>query len=490
MSQTKAYEVRGLGEREPAEIRLSRAEMDTAIATCDEEIALIDTAIRAGRIPVPPALAAAVPPEHDIQVAGATILEDAGAEREIAPLANGSHAPILSSLFSLVNRGRFAEVADAIAKIAGRREIVVAGDEAWALDAALRACGVTARWLRAGDSVLPRRWRRPSFEDWLESHGDDLSGVGAMVFVGDHAFELERAALRDANAAPPVVRVVDEAGVPEVAELIMPRGDDVSWPKISVVTVSFNQAVYLEASIRSVVDQSYPHLEYIVVDGGSTDGSVEIIERYRDRCAWVIIEPDRGQSDALNKGFACATGEIMTWLCSDDLLEPGSLEAAGRAYSRHGADVIVGGCVRIGESRHEVLNLHHAALPLGRTAKLEPLDILRFMRSWQSGKYFYQPEVFFSRRAWRAAGAYLKEHLYYAMDYDLWLRLALAGATVHRVPVSIGCSRVHAQQKTQDDKKYLYQMRALMKEYRSLFETLRAYDLEKYPTAEQRAEAR
>ena len=225
-----------------------------------------------------------------------------------------------------------------------------------------------------------------------------------MVFVGDHAFELERASLRDANAAPPVVRVVDEAGVPEVAELIRPRGDDVSWPKISVVTVSFNQAAYLEASIRSVVDQSYPHLEYIVVDGGSTDGSVEIIERYRDRCARVIIEPDRGQSDALNKGFACATGEIMTWLCSDDLLEPGSLEAAGRAYSRHGADVIAGGCVRIGESRDDVLNLHHAALPLGRTAKLEPLDILRFMRSWQSGKYFYQPEVFFSRRAWRAAG--------------------------------------------------------------------------------------
>jgi GT2 family glycosyltransferase len=246
------------------------------------------------------------------------------------------------------------------------------------------------------------------------------------------------------------------------------------WPKISVVTVSFNQAQYLEASIRSVLDQDYPDLDYIIVDGGSTDGSVEIIERYRDRCHAVIIEPDRGQSDALNKGFACATGETMNWLCSDDLLEPGSLFEIGRAYRETGADIIAGGCMRIGETRNEEHHLHHTRLPMGETVRLAPLDMLHFIRSWQASNYFFQPEVFFSRRVWGASGAYLKEHLYYAMDYDLWLRMALAGATAHHIPATIGCSRIHAAQKTQADRKYLHQMRALMEEYKAMFAALKA----------------
>jgi GT2 family glycosyltransferase len=479
MSEIRSYAVRGLGERQAAEIRLSLPDLDAAIAICDEETALIEDAIRAGRIPVPPALLAATRPEHVIQVADAAIVENALLEDEELLPMSGSYASFLLPLTSLMSRGRFAEVADEIAKITPGRDVVAIGDQAGALAAALKARGIAATWLRSGDSVLPRRWRRLTFDDWLASRGDDLSSVGAVVLIGDHSFEAERAALRDANAAPPIIRVADnDVGEPAVVEQILPQEEDVVWPKISVVTVSFNQAAYLEASIRSVLDQRYPNLEYIVVDGASTDGSVDIIARYCDDCHEVIIEPDRGQSDALNKGFAYATGEIMTWLCSDDLLEPGSLKAAGRAYRRYGTDLIVGGCVRIGEIRDDVLNLHHAGLPLGRTTRLEPLDILRFMRSWQSGKYFYQPEVFFSRRAWRAAGAYLKEHLHYAMDYDLWLRVALAGATVRRLPVSIGCSRVHALQKTRDDKQWLHQMPELMKEYRRLFEALRAHNRE------------
>jgi len=252
------------------------------------------------------------------------------------------------------------------------------------------------------------------------------------------------------------------------------REGDGPWPKISVVTVSFNQAKYLEASIRSVLDQDYPNLEYIVVDGGSTDGSVEIIERYRDRCDSVIIEPDRGQSDALNKGFARTTGETMNWLCSDDLLEPGSLHEIGRVYQLTRADIIAGGCKRIGESGNMHHHLHHTRLPLHETVRLAPLDMLHFMRSWQASNYFFQPEVFFSRRVWEASGAYFKEHLFYAMDYDLWLRMALAGATGHHIPATIGCSRVHAAQKTQADRQYLHQMRALMEEYKAMFAALNA----------------
>jgi hypothetical protein len=156
------------------------------------------------------------------------------------------------------------------------------------------------------------------------------------------------------------------------------------------------------------------------------------------------------------------------------LLEPGSLKHIGKAYRRYGADLIAGGCVRIGETRDMVHQRHHTVLPLGLTAKLLPLDILRFMGSWQAGNYFFQPDVFFSRRSWLASGAYIKEHLFYAMDYDLWLRMALAGATVRHLPVIVGCSRIHAQQKTQDNRQYLHQLRQLMEEYKVLFRELQA----------------
>jgi glycosyltransferase involved in cell wall biosynthesis len=223
-----------------------------------------------------------------------------------------------------------------------------------------------------------------------------------------------------------------------------------------------------------VLDQGYPDLEYIIVDGGSSDGSRDIIERYRHRCATVVIEPDRGQSDALNKGFARATGEVLTWLCSDDLLEPQSLRRVGEAYRRHPADLLIGGCLRIGETRRQELLRHHCALPMGRTVRLDPLDILRFMRSWQPGHYFFQPEVFFSRRIWEASGAYVKRHLHYGMDYDLWLRMALAGASARHIAPMLACSRVHQQQKTRDDHAWYHQFRQLLEEYRDLFAELEA----------------
>lgn len=111
------------------------------------------------------------------------------------------------------------------------------------------------------------------------------------------------------------------------------------YPAISLVTCSFQQGKYLEQTLRSVLDQGYPGLEYIVIDGGSTDRSIDIIREYEPALSYWVSEPDRGQTDALVKGFRRATGEILGWLCSDDLLLPGALHAVGEFFARH-PDVI------------------------------------------------------------------------------------------------------------------------------------------------------
>jgi hypothetical protein len=159
----------------------------------------------------------------------------------------------------------------------------------------------------------------------------------------------------------------------------------------------------------------------------------------------------------------------MNWLCSDDMLEPDVLRCIAEAYVATGADLIVGGCVRFGETRSNERHLHHTSLVIGQKVPFEALDILRFIVSWEKANYFYQPEAFFSRRIWYAAGGYIKKHLYFVMDYDLWFRMALAGASIYHIPAMIGCSRIHARQKTQENEEYMHQVRQLMEEYLDLF---------------------
>ena len=253
----------------------------------------------------------------------------------------------------------------------------------------------------------------------------------------------------------------------------MPFDDDqpATWPRITIVTPSFNQAAFLEATIRSVLDQDYPNLDFVIVDGGSTDGSVDIIERYRHRFSTVIIERDNGQSDALNKGFAASTGDIMNWLCSDDLLEPGALHRVALAFLRHRPDLVVGGCVRIGHDRADEILRHHTMLKWGRNLRFDPFDILAYLSRWQSGDYFFQPEVFFSRDVYVRSGAYVDDRLYYLMDYDLWLRMALAGATVRHIPHDLGCSRVHEAQKTRE-RRDVVAASPIMQHYHEVFAAL------------------
>jgi len=181
-------------------------------------------------------------------------------------------------------------------------------------------------------------------------------------------------------------------------------------PLVSVVTPSFNQAAYLEDTLRSVLDQDYPRLEYIVVDGGSTDGSLEIIRRYADRLAYWTSEPDAGQTEAINKGFARARGEILAWLNSDDVYRPGAVAEAVGFLQAH-PDVGMG----YGDAEY----IDREGKVVGRfPARQTSLRRLR-----QGYVHIPQQAAFFRANLWRMVGP-LDPTFYFAMDYDLWVRLA------------------------------------------------------------------
>jgi len=221
----------------------------------------------------------------------------------------------------------------------------------------------------------------------------------------------------------------------------------VPWPRISIVTPSFNQGRYIEETILSVRNQGYPNLEHIIVDGGSTDETMAIVERCRDGLAHVVSEPDDGQSDALNKGFGRATGDILTWLNSDDMLAPGALAAVAMGFHQSGADMVAGEChiYRDGALSHKHLtSCEDGPLPLD--------DLLDTTGRWLEGQFFYQPEVMFTRGIWDKAGAHLRTDLYFSMDYELWARMAAAGAKLHVIARPVAHFRAHPEQKTAGDR--------------------------------------
>ena len=256
----------------------------------------------------------------------------------------------------------------------------------------------------------------------------------------------------------------------------MPWPDDnphASWkptatrdlPRISVVTPSFNQGKFIENTIRSVLGQGYPNLQYIVIDNCSTDGTAAVLEKYRDRIDHLIVEHDAGQSEALNKGLNLADGEILTWINSDDMLAPGALFQVAAAYGiSDPPDLVAGSLLYMVDD--ETLYEHVTSVADG------PLDVADFVdveNQWMQGKYFYQPEVFFSRAIFQRAGGAGREDLYYSMDYDLWTRMARAGATIKVIGAPLAIFRAHPDQKTSGPEKYLPELlqhsRALRAEF-------------------------
>ena len=225
--------------------------------------------------------------------------------------------------------------------------------------------------------------------------------------------------------------------------------DGKPWPKISIITPSYNQGRFIEETILSVLDQGYPNIEHIIIDGGSTDATTDVLDRYKSQLAYIVSEADRGQSHAINKGFAIASGEIVTWLNSDDRLAPGALAAVALAFSTSSADMVSGICEVY---KNDVLiNRHMTACADG---PLPLPDILDLDNGWNAGQFFYQPEVFFSRALWDKAGGQVREDLYYSMDYELWLRFSNCGANIHVIGRPLARFRVHSDQKTADPSRF------------------------------------
>lgn len=200
---------------------------------------------------------------------------------------------------------------------------------------------------------------------------------------------------------------------------------------VSIVTPSYNQAPFLEQTIRSVLDQDYPSLEYIVVDGASTDASVDIIKKYSDRLAWWVSEKDKGQGEAINKGLARAKGEIIAWINSDDYYLPNAISSAVNVFEQNPDVVLVYGDMLAVDQNGETTNVL-------RYKQYSLEDLLCF-------QIIGQPAVFFRRDVYEKVGG-LDISFHFMLDHHLWIRIAEQGKILH-VPQLWAAARYHPQAK-------------------------------------------
>ncbi len=200
---------------------------------------------------------------------------------------------------------------------------------------------------------------------------------------------------------------------------------------VSIITPSFNQGAYLEQTILSVLEQDHLPIEYIIVDGASTDGSVDIIRKYENRLAWWVSEKDNGQADAINKGFARATGEVVAWLNSDDYYLAGAVSAAVKIFEERPEFVLVyGNMLAVDEHGRTFNTLNYEQLTLE--------DLLCF-------QIIGQPAVFMRRSALQTTDG-LDTTFHFLLDHHLWIRLAQKGKFLH-VPQTWAAARYHAEAK-------------------------------------------
>jgi glycosyltransferase involved in cell wall biosynthesis len=236
--------------------------------------------------------------------------------------------------------------------------------------------------------------------------------------------------------------------------------ENCKWPRISIVTPSFNQGQFIEETIRSVLLQDYPNLEYIVIDGGSIDSTRQILKKYNRYITW-ISEPDEGQTDAINKGLKMASGEIVAYLNSDDIYEPGALMSVARLFCQwDNVAMIYGDIIHIDE-RSEFLEFH----------KTGDVNLKQYLMVGEF--YLPQPSVFFRKNVINSIG-YFNRYLHLAMDYDYWLKIIINFKTRYE-PITFSRARIYPQAKSSAlDYKYCDEILAI---FNSLF---KEHNLEQY----------
>jgi glycosyltransferase involved in cell wall biosynthesis len=212
-------------------------------------------------------------------------------------------------------------------------------------------------------------------------------------------------------------------------------------PRITVVTPSYNQAQFIRATIDSVLSQGYPDLEYFVMDGGSSDGTVEILKSYSDKIKWVS-KKDNGQTDAINKGLRLGTGEVMAYLNSDDIYLPGTLKRVGEYYAKTHNDWITGDCVVIDTKGDKIAGNWLISGYKRLLMRLYSRTTLRIADSMLP-----QPSTFWSRSAWEKIGEFNDKYRY-VMDYDYWLRLS-AHYRPHDLGVALSGFRAQPDSKSE-----------------------------------------
>ena len=219
------------------------------------------------------------------------------------------------------------------------------------------------------------------------------------------------------------------------------RADGSPWPRISIVTPSYNQGQFIEETIRSILLQGYPDLEYIIIDGGSTDQSVDIIKKYEPWLTHWVSEKDRGAPSAINKGLTRSTGSIFAWLNSDDVYREGVLRSSATEFSARPEVDVLSGIVRVVSERGQE---YYGPSPL-RTLE----DFCRVKTNWTQRRLIVQPEAFFRGNLFRTAGP-IREDLQYCYDLLFWISAADQGAQFASVANHWADFRVHPKQKTAD----------------------------------------
>jgi len=228
-------------------------------------------------------------------------------------------------------------------------------------------------------------------------------------------------------------------------------------PRITVITPSFNQAVYLEQTILSVLGQGYPNLEYIIIDGGSTDGSADIIRKFEDRLAYWVSEKDRGQTHAINKGLRRATGDIIAYLNSDDYYLEGSLALVAEHFIRHPDVDLVHGRCQIVDERGVKIEVRSGSI----TRYHEILDLWDV---WWDQRNFVQPEVFWNKRIADKIGSF-REDLFWVMDYEYWLRMLRTRCSVGFIDAEIAAFRLQPEQKSRQSERSVEELLQVVRPY-------------------------